>query len=76
MTNFRGFPFHNVDFSMTKEFHITESKTLGVRADFFNLFNMHVFRGFDTDVASPSFGMWNGGVTSPRYVQLGGRFSF
>jgi len=76
MTNFRGFPFHNVDFSMTKAFHITESKNVSVRADFFNLFNMHVLRGFDTDVASPTFGMWNGNVTPPRYVQLGARFSF
>ncbi|HVX67793.1 MAG TPA: hypothetical protein VHA11_14375, partial [Bryobacteraceae bacterium] len=81
MTSFRGFPFHNVDFMMTKAFHITESKTFQVRADFFNLFNFHVFRtstsnAFDTDVASPTFGMWNGGVTPPRYVQIGGRFQF
>ena len=75
-TNFRGFNYHNVDFSLFKGFRITEGTRLEVRGDFFNVFNFHVLRGFDTDVASPSFGMWNGGVTAPRYVQLGARFAF
>ena len=76
MTNIRGFPYHNFDFTMMKAFHITESKNFQVRADFFNIFNLHTFRGFDTDVASPAFGTFNGGVTPPRYIQVGGRFQF
>jgi hypothetical protein len=31
---------------------------------------------FDTDIASQDFGMWNGGVSSPRNIQLSGRVSF
>lgn len=31
---------------------------------------------FVTDVASPSFGMWNGTVTAPRNIQVSGRISF
>ncbi len=76
MSNFRGFPYRNVDFTLTKAFQFTERMSFQLRTDFFNLFNMHTLRGFDTDVASGSFGMWNGGVTSPRWVQVGGRLSF
>ena len=31
---------------------------------------------FVTDVASPSFGTWNGTVTAPRNIQVSGRISF
>ena len=29
-----------------------------------------------TDVASPSFGLWNGSVSAPRNMQVGGKFLF
>ena len=47
-----------------------------LRGDFFNLLNLHTLRGFDTDVSSPGFGYWNGGVTGPRTIQVGGRLLF
>jgi hypothetical protein len=76
ISNLRGFGYKNVDLTITKSFKITERVGFQVRGDIFNVMNMHVLRGFDTDVASPTFGMWNGSVTNPRYVQLGGRVSF
>lgn len=36
---FRGFPFYNVDFSITKTFKIKERYTAQFRAEFFNIFN-------------------------------------
>ncbi len=31
---------------------------------------------FDTDIASPDFGMWNGSVTDPRVIQVAARLEF
>jgi hypothetical protein len=76
VSDLRGFGFHNQDVTLTKAFKIREGMNFQVRGDFFNIYNMHSLRGFDTDIASPTFGVWNGGVTAPRYIQLGGRFQF
>jgi hypothetical protein len=76
VTDLRGFGYRNHDLTLMKSFPIREGISFQVRGDFFNLYNSHSFRGFDTDVASPTFGMWNGSVTSPRYVQVGGRLMF
>ena len=50
-----------------------------MRIEAFNVWNWHNFgaRGgiegglaFDTDLASPDFGNWTGGVSDPRVVQV------
>src|ERR1700680_2334126 len=65
-------------------------KRFQLRGDAFNVFNAHHFNNvgtfiqsggsggsaFNTDVASPDFGKWNGGVSSPRNIQVSGRISF
>jgi len=80
VTNLRGFGYKNQDLTIAKHFRISERVTFQLRGDFFNIFNLHTFRGyangFDTDVASPSFGHWNGEVSGPRSVQVGGRIDF
>jgi hypothetical protein len=80
VTNLRGFGHKNQDLTIAKHFRINERVTFQVRGDFFNIFNLHTFRGyangFDTDVASPSFGHWNGEVSGPRTIQIGGRIDF
>ena len=68
--------FFNEDLTIQKSFAITEKIAFQVRGDFFNVYNTHTLTGFNTDVASPSFGMWNGGVTNPRYLQIGGKIKF
>jgi hypothetical protein len=76
--------FHNEDFSLVKKTRITEKTGLQFRADFFNLFNWHMFtptgyfigQAFDTDLASPTFGNWNGSVSFPRSIQFGLQFLF
>ena len=58
-----------------------------MRFEFFNLLNLHQFIGgggiwnnaanvVNTDVSSPSFGIWGGAVTPPRTIQLGGKVIF
>jgi len=76
ISNLRGFGYKNVDFGLNKNFTITERIRLQIRAEAFNAFNLHVFGGVNTDVASPNFGAWGGGVSSPRNLQLGGKITF
>jgi hypothetical protein len=74
---------------LQKLVHISERVTFQLRGDAFNIFNAHHFNtvgisiqssglggsASDTDVASSSFGSWNG-VTSARNIQMSGRISF
>jgi hypothetical protein len=76
VTNLRGFGYHNQDLMLSKSFALTERISLQIRGEAFNLWNNHTLRGFDTDVASPNFGMWDGTVSSPRNIQLGARLQF
>jgi hypothetical protein len=83
----RGFAYQNTDFAIFKNIGIGESVRFQFRAEFFNLFNWHIFntRGsggsdshtaFVNDLASPDFGMWNGNVSPPRNIQFGVRLEF
>jgi hypothetical protein len=85
ISNLRGFGFHNHNFGLIKDTKITERVNFQIRAEFFNIWNWHTFTcsnqcfgstPFDTDISSPLFGMWNGGVSNPRNIQLAGRFEF
>lgn len=89
--NFRQPGYSDFDMGLQKLVHIGERVTFQLRGDAFNIFNAHHFDTvgisiqssglggsvFDTDVASGSFGMWNGtSVTSPRNIQVSARVSF
>jgi hypothetical protein len=88
--NFRQPGYSDFDIGLQKSIHITERFTFQLRGDAFNIFNQHHFNNvgtfllsggtggsaFNTDVASPNFGQWNGVVTSPRNIQVSGRISF
>ncbi len=84
ITNFRGFPYKNVDIGIGKRTRITERVSFLVRAEAFNAFNLHTFtctgnggcQNFNTSLGDTNFGTWNGGVTSPRNIQLVGRIEF
>jgi len=87
---FRQPGYSDFDIGLQKLVHITERVTFQLRGDAFNVLNAHHFNtvgtslqgggvgiaAFDTDVASPSFGTWNGAVTSSRNIQVSGRISF
>jgi hypothetical protein len=84
VSNLRGFGYHNQDFALVKETRLSEKLRWQIRAEFFNLWNWHIFNAsgaggssaFDTDISSPTFGMWNGAVTNPRNIQVGTRLTF
>ena len=88
--NFRQPGYSDLDIGLQKTINITERFKFQLRGDAFNIFNQHHFNNvgtfllsggtggsaFNTDVASPDFGKWNGVVTSPRNIQVSGRISF
>jgi hypothetical protein len=88
--NFRQPSYSDFDIGLSKSVRITERFTFQLRGDAFNIFNQHHFNNvgtfllsggtggsaFNTDVASPDFGKWSGGVTNPRNIQVSGRISF
>lgn len=66
----------NVDFSMTKNFSLSEERQIQFRAEIFNLFNHTNFGVPVTDIASPVFGVITSTSTNSRQVQFGLRFQF
>lgn len=82
VSNLRGFGYHNQDLALFKDFSITEHLKLQVGAEAFNVWNLHILNGggsdlgIDTDVASPTFGQWNGNVSPPRNIQIAARLTF
>jgi len=85
MSDVRGFGYHNQNLGFIKDTKITERLNFQLRVEFFNVWNWHTFTcsnqcfgntAFDTDISSPTFGMWNGTVSNPRNVQLGARLEF
>ena len=66
----------NLDFSVIKDTHITESKVLQFRAEFFNIFNFPTFGAPGSTVGSPGFGFTGSTATPERQIQFGLRFVF
>lgn len=65
-----------VDFTMSKYFRFSESVSLQLRAEAFNIFNRTNFRGFSSlNNTSGLFGVI-GSVRDPRTMQLGAKFIF
>ena len=72
---FHGPGLNNWDLALLKELHLTESKTLQVRAEFFNAFNHAQFGMPQGNILSSSFGFVTS-ANSPRIGQLGLKFVF
>jgi Carboxypeptidase regulatory-like domain len=79
ISSLRGPRFSNTDLSFIKHFEITERVGLQFETEFFNTWNQHIFvcetrcfgtTAFDNDIASPTFGQWNGNVSTPRNIQF------
>ncbi len=66
----------NVDFSVFKEFSLTETARLQFRAEFFNLFNHPQFDLPNSSIGSPSAGRISSTVGTPRDIQFSLRVSF
>jgi hypothetical protein len=85
ISDIRGFSYKNQDLSLIKNTKLWKDMNLQLRVEAFNIWNWHNFSGaqqyaaglpFNTDIASPDFGLWNGTVTNPRVIQLAARLEF
>jgi hypothetical protein len=85
ISHLRGFGYRNQDLSLIKNTNLGGRVRLQLRIEAFNLWNWHYFgsRGttmdlsaFNTDIASPDFGRWTGGVSDPRNIQVAARLEF
>ncbi|HMD85839.1 MAG TPA: carboxypeptidase regulatory-like domain-containing protein [Terriglobia bacterium] len=77
VSGLRGYGFYNNDYGLVKEINITERVRFQFRFEFFNAWNWHTFENnFNTDVSSANFGLWNGGISNPRNIQMGGKILF
>jgi hypothetical protein len=75
---FYGPGINNFDMTLSKMLKITEKKSVGFRAEAFNVFNHAQFYGpasVDGEVNDPHFGQVVG-ATSPRLMQIAARFEF
>jgi Carboxypeptidase regulatory-like domain/TonB dependent receptor len=63
------------DFSVFKNFRVTESKDFQFRAEFFNILNHTNFRLPDSDISSPTFNTIQAALP-PRVIQLALKFLF
>jgi hypothetical protein len=66
----------NLDFSLFKNFRITERFQLQFRAESFNLTNTPVFGAPGTTVNGSNFGVITGQSNTPRNIQLGLKLLF
>jgi len=66
----------DVDFSVFKQFPITEKLRLQFRGEFFNLFNHPQFDLPNPTIGSPSAGVISGTVGTPRDIQFSLRLFF
>jgi outer membrane receptor protein involved in Fe transport len=71
----RGPGLWNLDFSLAKNFAITESKRFQLRADMFNVLNHTNYSGISTNFEAANFGMITS-TAGARVIQLNARFSF
>lgn len=84
VSNYRSQSFQNQDFALTKDILFSERIRMQIRGEAFNIWNWHIFASqtgnagypVNMDINSLDFGMWNGGVTDPRNIQVSVRLSF
>jgi hypothetical protein len=66
----------NFDFSLFKEFRVTEGKRLQFRAEIFNVFNTAQFDLPNAGIGAANAGTITAIVGTPRQIQLGAKFVF
>lgn len=74
--NVRQDYLHNIDFSVIKDFHVTERFSAQLRGEAFNLENRPVFSGPETSPTNQNFGKSTGQDNQPRSIQIGLRLKW
>ncbi len=72
---FHGPGINNFDMALLKDLHLTESKSLEFRAEFFNIFNHANFNNPDGEFLDSTFGLVTR-AQSPRIAQVAIKFIF
>jgi hypothetical protein len=73
----RGPGYRQVDASLFKEFHVwRDSHILGLRADFFNVFNIASYGNPDNNIQDSNFGSITSVRSPARQVQLSLHYGF
>jgi hypothetical protein len=75
-SNARGEGIGNLDFGIFKDFPITESMKMQLRAEFFNFTNSVRFATPYSAYGDSGFGLLSGQANSPRRTQIAVRFEF
>jgi hypothetical protein len=82
VTGFRMQPYFNEDVNLMKRVNLTESVTLEIRADAFNVSNRHIFSSPGNlnpspgNTATTNFGFTGGTIDTSRLIQLEMRLRF
>jgi hypothetical protein len=66
----------DADFSVFKNFLLTESKVISFRAEFFNVFNIQNYGAPDSLIGDPAAGRITSNVIPPRQIQFGLHLAF
>lgn len=66
----------NFDWTISKNFDVTERTKIQVRAEFYNIFNNTSFGEVQRIITAPDFGQYNVVGQDARIIQLGARFVF
>jgi hypothetical protein len=77
--NARSLPFYSENISLIKKTRLTETTTLELRGEAFNVFNRHRYFAPANDLRFGDFGqsaVINNDIAPPRVIQLGVRFTF
>jgi hypothetical protein len=72
----RGDKFKNLDFSLFKQFNVTERLLLQFRAEAFNLTNSPSFNPPGTNIDTASGGVVTSTLSAPRNIQFGLKLIF
>jgi hypothetical protein len=64
------------DFSLFKNFVLTETTTRSFRAEFFDIFNIQNYGALDSLIADPAAERITSNVIPPRQIQLGLHVAF
>jgi hypothetical protein len=74
--NLRNPPLFNQDFSIRREFPITERWKVDLQGDAFNAFNNVRFGGINTNFTNAAFGRVTSQANTPRTIQFSLRVRF
>jgi hypothetical protein len=76
LTDARTWGYRNEDFSIIRNFRLTEPVSFQLKAELLNAFNRHIFSAGNNAVNNANFGLVTGLVDSPRNVQFTFRLNF